>query len=192
MEASIPPLQETIIDIEMTNIQKTLYRAIYERNKSMLQKNFSALATTTSLNNLEMQLRKCCNHPFLIREIEQELCLFVKTEEERYKKLIETSGKMILFDKLIQKFRTEGKKVLVFSQFTYILQLLEEYLRHENCKHEKIDGSVKSKERQNAIDRFNAPDKHREVFLLSTKAGGLGINLTSANVVIIYDSDWNP
>lgn len=86
----------------------------------------------------------------------------------------------------------EQKKVLVFSQFTYILQLLEEYLRHENCKYEKIDGSIKSKERQNAIDRFNCPEKHREVFLLSTKAGGLGINLTSANVVIIFDSDWNP
>jgi len=67
----------------------------------MLQKNFSTLATTTSLNNLEMQLRKCCNHPFLIREIETELCMFVKTEDERYKKLIETSGKMILLDKLI-------------------------------------------------------------------------------------------
>ena len=70
--------------------------------------------------------------------------------------------------------------------------LLEEYLRHENFKYEKIDGSVKSKERQNSIDRFNNPEKKRDVFLLSTKAGGLGINLTSANVVIIFDSDWNP
>lgn len=73
-----------------------------------------------------------------------------------------------------------------------MLDLLEDYLGHRQYKYEKIDGSVKSKERQNAIDRFNCSDKKRDVFLLSTKAGGLGINLTSANVVIIFDSDWNP
>ena len=99
---------------------------------------------------------------------------------------------MILLDKLLVKFKAEDKKVLIFSQFTYILVILEEYLRYNNYKYEKIDGSVKSKERQNAIDRFGNPEKKRDVFLLSTKAGGLGINLTSANIVIIYDSDWNP
>ena len=88
--------------------------------------------------------------------------------------------------------RKEGNKVLIFSQFTNMLDLLEEYVRFLGIKYEKIDGSIKAKERQNAIDRFNNPQKKREVFLLSTKAGGLGINLTSANVVIIYDSDWNP
>lgn len=70
VEDSIPPLQETIIDIEMTTVQKALYRGIYEKNKTMLAKNFSSLAIGTSLNNLEMQLRKCCSHPFLIKEIE--------------------------------------------------------------------------------------------------------------------------
>ncbi|KAL4510059.1 hypothetical protein ABPG72_010252 [Tetrahymena utriculariae] len=192
VEDSIPPLQETIIDIEMTTLQKTLYRAIYERNKSMLQKNFSSMAMNTSLNNLEMQLRKCCNHPFLIKEMEIELTQNFKTTEERLKCLIDTSGKMILLDKLVMKYKIEGKKILVFSQFVYMLNLLEEYLRYRQLKYEKIDGSVKSKERQNAIDRFNDPDKKRDVFLLSTKAGGLGINLTSANIVIIFDSDWNP
>jgi chromodomain-helicase-DNA-binding protein 7 len=63
---------------------------------------------------------------------------------------------------------------------------------YRQYKYEKIDGTIKSKERQNAIDRFNNPEKKRDVFLLSTKAGGLGINLTSANIVIIFDSDWNP
>jgi len=70
--------------------------------------------------------------------------------------------------------------------------LLEDYLRYNMIKFEKIDGSIKARERQNSIDRFNNFDMKREVFLLSTKAGGLGINLTAANVVIIYDSDWNP
>jgi len=77
----------------MTTVQKTLYRALYEKNKNML------------LNNLAMQLRRCCNHPFLIEEIEEELTGECVTEEERFKKLIESSGKMILLDKLITKCR---------------------------------------------------------------------------------------
>lgn len=85
VEASIPPLQETIIDIEMTTVQKTLYKGLYERNKQMLQKTFSNLATSASLNNLEMQLRKCCSHPFLIKEIEIELTQSCKTDDERFK-----------------------------------------------------------------------------------------------------------
>ena len=73
-----------------------------------------------------------------------------------------------------------------------MLQLIEEYLKCKDYKYERIDGQVKAKERQASIDRYNNPHKKRDVFLLSTKAGGVGINLTSANVVIIYDSDWNP
>jgi len=192
VEHSIPPLQETIIDVEMTTTQKTIYRALYERNKSLLSKGLSNANFTTSLNNLEMQLRKCCNHPFLIKEIEAELTKDCLTPEEKFNKMIESSGKMILLNKLLPKLKAEGKKVLIFSQFTQMLALLEDYLTHFGYKYEKIDGAVKSKERQNAIDRFNDPTKKRDVFLLSTKAGGLGINLTSANVVIIYDSDWNP
>lgn len=99
---------------------------------------------------------------------------------------------MILLDKLLTKMKLEKRKVLIFSQFTIMLALLEKFLIHFGYKYEKIDGSVKAKERSNSIDRFNNPDSQRDVFLLSTKAGGLGINLTSANTVIIYDSDWNP
>ena len=192
VEHSIPPLQETIIDVEMTTVQKTIYRALYEKNKSVLSKGVINTNFATSLNNLEMQLRKCCNHPFLIKEIEAELTKECVYNEEKMQKLVESSGKMILLDKLLPKMKNEGKKVLIFSQFTQMLSLLEEYLRNRGYRYEKIDGAVKSKERQNAIDRFNDPTKKRDVFLLSTKAGGLGINLTSANVVVIFDSDWNP
>ena len=192
VESSIPPLQETIIDIELTTTQKTIYRALYEKNKTMLSRGFSGGTFTTSLNNLEMQLRKCCNHPYLIHEIENEFNRTLKTEEEKIRKMIDMSGKMILLDKLLPKMKSENKKLLIFSQFTYMLVLLEDYLKYKGYRFEKIDGTIKAKERQNAIDRFNNPDKKRDVFLLSTKAGGLGINLTSANVVIIFDSDWNP
>jgi chromodomain-helicase-DNA-binding protein 7 len=85
VEESIPPLCETIIDIEMTNLQKTIYRGLFEKNKNILQKNFSFLsATNTSLNNLEMQLRKCCNHPYLIKEFEYELTKDLETDVSRY------------------------------------------------------------------------------------------------------------
>jgi len=127
-----------------------------------------------------------------MKEIEAELTKECVTQEEKLKKFIDASGKMILLDKLLPKMKNEGKKVLIFSQFTQMLALLEDYLRQRSYRYEKIDGAVKSKERQNAIDRFNDPTKKRDVFLLSTKAGGLGINLTSANIVVIYDSDWNP
>ena len=85
-----------------------------------------------------------------------------------------------------------NKKLLVFSQFTEMLGLIEEYLIHEKINYEKIDGSTKAKDRQQSIDHFNTTKGEFSVFLLSTKAGGVGINLTAAQVVIIFDSDWNP
>ena len=191
VEKSIPPLQETIIDIEMTNIQKTIYKALYENNKGVLVKG-SGFNFNASLNNLEMQLRKCCNHPFMIKELHSDLTRECMTQADYIDKLINCSGKMILLDKLLEKIINEDSKVLVFSQFTNMLQLIEQYLKFKGIPFEKIDGGVKAKERQNSIDKFNAPNSKINVFLLSTKAGGVGINLTSANVVIIFDSDWNP
>jgi len=108
VEGSIPPLSETIIDVEMTNIQKKIYRALYEKNKHMLSQNFSGVKFTSSLNNLEMQLRKCCNHPFMIREIEDDLTKDCQTYEERCQMMVESSGKMILLDKLMPKLKREN------------------------------------------------------------------------------------
>ena len=73
-----------------------------------------------------------------------------------------------------------------------VLDILEDYLRWQGYKYERIDGGIKGNDRQAAIDRFSAPDSDRFVFLLCTRAGGVGINLTAADTVIIYDSDWNP
>ncbi|OMJ68517.1 hypothetical protein SteCoe_34011 [Stentor coeruleus] len=187
VEKSIPPLQETIIDVELTNLQKTYYRAIYERNRTFLCKG----TATPQLTNMEMQLRKCCNHPFLIKGVQQSLGIGM-SEDEKLKKMIESSGKMVLLDKLLPKLKTQGKKVLIFSQFTQMLDLLEEYLHAKWYKYERLDGSVKASDRTASIERFNTEEQQIDIFLLSTRAGGLGINLTSAQVVIIFDSDWNP
>lgn len=106
--------------------------------------------------------------------------------------LIETSGKMTFLDKMLPKLQKEGHRVLIFSQMVRMLNILEDYMRLKKFGYERIDGNVKGSERQNAIDRFNAEDSNSFVFLISTKAGGVGINLTTADTVVIYDSDWNP
>jgi hypothetical protein len=106
--------------------------------------------------------------------------------------LIKASGKMVLLDKLLQKLHAEGHRVLIFSQFRIMLDILEDYLAYKNYSYERVDGAVTGKKRQSAIDRYSAPGAPSFVMLLSTRAGGVGINLTSADTVIIYDSDWNP
>ncbi len=93
---------------------------------------------------------------------------------------------------MLKKLKSEGHRVLIFSQMTLMLDLLEDFLEHEGYRYERLDGGITGSVRQDAIDRFNAPGAQQFVFLLSTRAGGLGINLATADTVIIYDSDWNP
>ena len=101
-------------------------------------------------------------------------------------------GKLVLLSKMLKKLKAENHRVLIFSQMTKLLDLLEDFLEGEGYKYERIDGSITGTLRQDAIDRFNAEGAEQFVFLLSTRAGGLGINLYTADTVIIYDSDWNP
>ena len=206
----IPPKEETIIDVELTTMQKQYYRAIYEHNHSFLMQSLKG-GTMPKLMNIQMELRKCCNHPFLINGIEQtemenleknildtmntqHIKKFDKKkfEEQRMNDiLIPTSGKMVLIDKLLPKLRKEGHKVLIFSQMVKMLDILDEYCEYRGYPCERLDGRIGGNDRQKAIDRFNRT-ADSFVFLLSTRAGGVGINLTAADTVIIFDSDWNP
>ena len=113
-------------------------------------------------------------------------------EEEEQKIMTRSSGKVILLMKLLDKFKKEGKKVLLFSQFVTLLDLLKQCLEIEGYTCEILKGSLTSTLRQQAISRFNDESNKTNIFLISTKAGGVGINLTSASEVIIFDSDWNP
>lgn len=106
--------------------------------------------------------------------------------------MIQSSGKLVLVDKLLKKLREGGHKVLIFSQMTRCLDILTDFLRWRGYPCERIDGAVKGDERQAAIDRYCDPNSNSFVFLLCTKAGGVGINLTAADTVVIFDSDWNP
>lgn len=133
-----------------------------------------------------MQLRKVCNHPFLLREPEDESGEL--TTDDR---IVDWCGKMKLLDRMLWRLKKKGHKVLIFSQMTAVLDIIEDYLRYREYSSCRIDGSTDCGTRQKQIAEFNANDD-KFVFLLSTRAGGLGINLTSADTVIIYDSDWNP
>ncbi|VDM56340.1 unnamed protein product [Angiostrongylus costaricensis] len=195
VEKSLQPKEETIIEVQLSDTQKKFYRAILERNFTHLCKGTSA----PSLMNVMMELRKCCNHPFLIQGAEETILSELKLlhpewDEETlsHKALVQASGKVVLIEKLLPKLRNDGHKVLIFSQMVRVLDLLEEFLVNMNYPFERIDGNVRGDMRQASIDRFSKKDSDRFVFLLCTRAGGLGINLTAADTVIIFDSDWNP
>lgn len=198
VDQNIAAKEETIVEVELTTIQKKFYRAILEKNFSFLAKG-GGYANLPNLMNTMMELRKCCNHPFLIKGAEDKIVsdyLSTSDDPERNSKqlkaLIESSGKMVLIDKLLPKLKDGGHKVLIFSQMIKVLNLIEDYLLSRRYLYERIDGGVQGNVRQAAIDRFCRPDSDRFVFLLCTRAGGLGINLTAADTVIIFDSDWNP
>ena len=191
VEDSIPPLEETVVEVGLTKLQTVYYKGIYGENKYMLSKLGSNSAKAIHLNNMDIQLRKCCNHLFLLKGVEDELESKCTTEQEYLQSLLDSSGKLILLDKFIEKFRIEQSKMLIFSQFKKMLEIIEIYLKSKNIPFEVLTGSVKNQDRIMSIQRFN-DDPSFGIFLLTTRAGGLGINLTSAKVVVIFDSDWNP
>lgn len=196
VEKSLAPKEETIVEVELTNIQKKYYRGILEQNFSFLQKGTTA-ANVPNLMNTMMELRKCCIHPYLLNGAEDQIQYEYRIShgDDRdgyYKNIVNASGKMVLIDKLLPKLKANGHRVLIFSQMVRCLDILEDYLVFKKYPFERIDGRIRGNLRQAAIDRFSKPDSDRFVFLLCTKAGGLGINLTAADTVIIYDSDWNP
>jgi len=136
----------------------------------------------TSLNNVLMQLRKVCNHPYLFEEADPG-----QTNDA----IVSDAGKMAVMDRLLMKLFARGHKVLIFSQMTKMLSIIEDYLIHRNFAYCRIDGGTKLEDRQLQMDDFNN-NPAMMCFLLSTRAGGLGINLVSADTVVIFDSDWNP
>ncbi|KAI8622186.1 SNF2 family N-terminal domain-containing protein [Chytriomyces sp. MP71] len=173
VEKSIPIKEETIIEVELTTMQKKWYKSILERNFAWLKQGADKRSNMPNLINAMMELRKCCIHPFLLNGAEDAITqeFGADTPEKQFLALVQASGKMVLIDKLLRKLKQGG---------------------HKQWGFERIDGSVRGDLRQAAIDRFSAPGCETFIFLLCTRAGGVGINLTAADTVIIFDSDWNP
>uniref|UniRef100_A0A8C2D6K3 Chromodomain helicase DNA binding protein 4a n=1 Tax=Cyprinus carpio TaxID=7962 RepID=A0A8C2D6K3_CYPCA len=185
----MPSKTELIVRVELSPMQKKYYKFILTRNFEAL--NTRGGGNQVSLLNVVMDLKKCCNHPYLFPVAAMEAA---KMPNGMYEgsALTKSSGKLLLLQKMMRRLKEGGHRVLIFSQMTKMLDLLEDFLENEGYKYERIDGSITGGMRQEAIDRFNAPGAPQFAFLLSTRAGGLGINLATADTVIIYDSDWNP
>ena len=130
-----------------------------------------------------MELKKAANHPFLFDGAE----IWPENREEVFKGLVMSSGKMGLLDKLLNKLRQDGHRVLIFSQMARMLDILSDYMSLRNYTHQRLDGTVSSEVRKNSLAHFNSPGSPDFAFLLSTRAGGLGINLETADTVIIFD-----
>lgn len=199
VEKSLPAKIERILRVDMAPLQRQYYRWILTRNFRQLNKPGSGSQVT--LLNIMMELKKTCNHPFLFdgaREEAEKLDARLglppgqSAAEDPAAFLIRHASKMQLLDKLLVRLKETGHRVLIFSQMVRMLDLLATYLKLRGFAFQRLDGSMSRDRRQAAMDAFNAPGSPDFVFLLSTRAGGLGINLSTADTVIIFDSDWNP
>jgi len=181
---SLPPKKETKLFIGLTDLQQEWYTRILRKDAHEL--NSLGGPDKVRLLNILMQLRKVCNHPYLFEGAEEGPPYFDGPH------IWEASGKMMLLNKLLPKLKERGSRVLIFSQMTRVLDILEDYMRYVRFEYCRIDGNTDGEKRDSQMDDFNAPDSSKFCFLLSTRAGGLGINLATADIVILYDSDWNP
>jgi SWI/SNF-related matrix-associated actin-dependent regulator of chromatin subfamily A member 5 len=186
VEKSLLPKIETNVYVGMTSMQLKWYRNLLQKDIEAVNGQVGKREGKTRLLNIVMQLRKCCNHPYLFDGAEPGPPY---TNDEH---LVFNAGKMIVLDKLLKKLKSQGSRVLIFSQMSRLLDILEDYCYLRDYEYCRIDGSTDHEDRVSAIDEYNSPDSDKFIFLLTTRAGGLGINLTTADVVVLFDSDWNP
>ncbi|KAH0282417.1 hypothetical protein M436DRAFT_69712 [Aureobasidium namibiae CBS 147.97] len=190
----LPPMAQVIVPVSMSTVQKKLYKTILAKNPDLMRAIFQGAkelrpTERASLNNILMQLRKCLCHPFVYStEIEERNV----SQAVSHRNLVDASGKLQLLETLLPKLQERGHRVLIFSQFLDMLTMVEDFLDGMQMKCQRLDGTISSLEKQKRIDEFNAPDSPLFAFLLSTRAGGVGINLATADTVIILDPDFNP
>ena len=176
VEKSMPKKVEQILRVDMTIKQKKLYKLVLTKNYSELSRG----KKKTSLLNILMQLRKTCNHSELMQEVD---FTAKQSTQDRLQQLIYGSGKLVLLDKLLTRFKEAGDRVLIFSQMVIMLDIIQEYLELKRYRFQRLDGGIGAEKRRQSIAQFNEPGSTDFCFLLSTKAGGLGINLQTANRV---------
>jgi ATP-dependent helicase STH1/SNF2 len=181
VESELPDKVEFVMKVELSAWQKKLYKEIQE--KGNLGRD-PITGKVFNINNSVMQLRKVCNHPYLFLNYES---MSPITDE-----IWRCSGKFELLDRILPKLIASNHKVLIFSQMTQLMDILQIYFNFRGFNHLRLDGTTKAEERDRRRDLFNSPNSEYHIFLLSTRAGGLGLNLQTADTVIIYDSDWNP
>jgi len=188
VEKDLPDKQERVIKCKFSALQARLYKQLVTSNKLSVSDGKGGKTSMRGLSNMLMQLRKLCNHPFVFELVEDECNPHRETNDLIWR----SAGKFELLDRILPKFKASGHRVLLFFQMTQIMNIMEDFLRLRGMNYLRLDGATKSDERSDLLKKFNAPDSPYFCFLLSTRAGGLGLNLQTADTVIIYDSDWNP
>lgn len=168
VEAEIPNKQEDVIKVELSLWQKMVYDQI--KDNSAILKDESGQVAKKSLMNLMMQLRKICDHPYLFLNANAYI-------NEINDNIFRVSGKFELLDRILPKLFAMKHRVLIFCQMTHVMDIMELYFEHKNFKYLRLDGSTKADERGERVAMFNKPDSEYPIFLLSTRAGGLGLNL---------------
>ncbi|KAG5360806.1 Nuclear protein STH1/NPS1 [Yarrowia sp. B02] len=192
VEKDLPDKVETVIKCKMSALQLKMYQQMLKYNALYVGDESGAAGVNKSgvkgLNNKIMQLRKICNHPYVYEEVET----LLNPSHGNNDLLWRSAGKFELLDRILPKFKARDHRVLMFFQMTQIMDIMEDYLRLRGLQYLRLDGNTKADDRSEMLKLFNAPDSPYFCFLLSTRAGGLGLNLQTADTVIIYDTDWNP
>lgn len=188
VEKDLPDKTEKVIKCKFSALQSKLYKQMVTHNKLVVSDGKGGKSTARGLSNMIMQLRKLCNHPFVFDVVENVMNPLSISNDLLWR----TAGKFELLDRILPKYKATGHRILMFFQMTAIMDIMEDYLRYRKFEFLRLDGTTKSDERSDLLREFNAPDSKYFMFLLSTRAGGLGLNLQTADTVIIYDSDWNP
>lgn len=186
VESELPDKIERVIKCPMSSLQNRLYQLVKAKNAADPNGKFVGMRR---LNNTIMQLRKICNHPFVFSEVEDQINPTSTSNDLLWR----VAGKFELLSRMLPKLAATKHRVLIFFQMTQVMTIMEDFIGHSlGLKYLRLDGSTKTEDRSEMLKTFNAPDSPYFAFLLSTRAGGLGLNLQSADTVIIFDSDWNP
>ncbi|CAI4211781.1 unnamed protein product [Parascedosporium putredinis] len=188
VEKDLPDKTEKVIKCKFSALQSKLHKQMATTNKIIVGDGKGGKSGARGLSNMIMQLRKLCNHPFVFDEVENILNPLSVSNDLLWR----TAGKFELLDRILPKYQATGHRVLMFFQMTAIMDIMEDYLRYRKFEFLRLDGMTKSEDRSELLRLFNEPNSKYFMFLLSTRAGGLGLNLQTADTVIIYDSDWNP
>ncbi|XP_073144981.1 probable helicase CHR10 isoform X1 [Henckelia pumila] len=192
----LPPITEITVIAPLVSLQEKVYLSIMRKELPRLLAIASRTSTAPSLHNIVIQLRKACSHPYLFPGIEPE-------PYQEGEHLVQASGKLLILDQLLQKLHNSQHRVLLFAQMTHTLDILQDFLELRKYTYERLDGSIRAEERFAAIRSFSRKSVEGSyssdtemnipfIFLISTRAGGVGLNLVAADSVIFYEQDWNP
>ncbi|KAL6114861.1 smarca2 [Pungitius sinensis] len=196
VESQLPEKVEYVVKCDMSAIQKVLYRHM-QRGILLTdgsEKDKKGKGGAKTLMNTIMQLKKICNHPYMFQHIEESFAEHLGFPGNVISglELYRASGKFELLDRILPKLQATNHRVLLFCQMTTLMTIMEDYFGYRNFQYLRLDGTTKSDDRAMLLKKFNEEGSQYFIFLLSTRAGGLGLNLQAADTVVIFDSDWNP